>query len=224
MNNCDVISENPKIQHPNTEVVFHQFISDLVTNHIILTQSNPGRNILSNAIALTIDESMYIDTVDVVCQVISRCNDAKHYYDVIMGTMSSQITSLTIIYSAVYSRRRTKKTSKLRATGLCVRNSPIIGEFLAQRASNAENVSIWWRHYVWTENWNAVAFDDGSSLIGTKSIPELILTFCKLNHKEHITEKNWTNLQTFRLKKINFKSLPVQRWWVCSGFNVSNSV
>ena len=40
MNNCDVISENPKIQHPNKEVVFHQFISDLVTNHIILTQSS----------------------------------------------------------------------------------------------------------------------------------------------------------------------------------------
>ena len=33
-------------------------------------------------------------------------------------------------------RRRAKITSKLRVTGLC-----------AQRASNAENVSIWWRHH-----------------------------------------------------------------------------
>ena len=43
--------------------------------------------------------------------------------------------------------RRSKKTSKLRITGLCVGNSPGTGEFSAQMASNAENVSIWWRHH-----------------------------------------------------------------------------
>ena len=43
-------------------------------------------------------------------------------------------------------KRRSKKTSKLRVTGHCVRNSPGTGEFPAQMASNAENVSIWWRH------------------------------------------------------------------------------
>ena len=42
---------------------------------------------------------------------------------------------------------RSKKTSKLCVTGLCVGNSPVTGEFPAQRASNAENVSIWWRHH-----------------------------------------------------------------------------
>ena len=45
-------------------------------------------------------------------------------------------------------RRRSKKTSKLRVTGLCARNSPGTGEFPAQMASYAENVSIWWRHHV----------------------------------------------------------------------------
>ena len=45
-------------------------------------------------------------------------------------------------------RRRPKKTSKLRITGLCEGNSPVTGEFPAQMASNAENVSIWWRHHV----------------------------------------------------------------------------
>ena len=44
-------------------------------------------------------------------------------------------------------RRRSKKTSKLRVTGLCAGNSPVPGEFPAQMASNAENVSIWWRHH-----------------------------------------------------------------------------
>ena len=42
---------------------------------------------------------------------------------------------------------RSKKTSKLRVTLLCVGNSPGTGEFPAQMASNAENVSIWWRHH-----------------------------------------------------------------------------
>ena len=45
-------------------------------------------------------------------------------------------------------RRRLKKTSKLCITGLCEGNSVVAGEFPAQRASNAENVSIWWRHHV----------------------------------------------------------------------------
>ena len=44
-------------------------------------------------------------------------------------------------------RRRSNKTSNFRVTGLCEGNSPVTGEFLAQRASNAEIVSIWWRHH-----------------------------------------------------------------------------
>ena len=44
-------------------------------------------------------------------------------------------------------RRRSKKTSRLRVTGLCVGNSPGTGEFPAQMASNAKNASNWWRHH-----------------------------------------------------------------------------
>ena len=47
-----------------------------------------------------------------------------------MGAMASQITSLTIVYSSVYLfSRRSKKTSKFRAAGLCEGNSPVTGEF-----------------------------------------------------------------------------------------------
>ena len=45
--------------------------------------------------------------------------------------------------------RKSKKTSKLRFTGLCVGNSPVAGEFSAEMASNTENISIWWRHNVY---------------------------------------------------------------------------
>ena len=70
-----------------------------------------------------------------------------HYGDVIMRAMASQITSLRIVFSNVYFKRRSKETSKLCVTGLCAGNSPATGEFPAQRASNAENVSIWRRHH-----------------------------------------------------------------------------
>ena len=70
-------------------------------------------------------------------------------------TMVSQITSVSIVYLTFWFRRRSKKTSKLHVTGLCEGNSPVTGEFPAQRASNTENVSIWCRHHeslliIWT--------------------------------------------------------------------------
>ena len=57
------------------------------------------------------------------------------YGDVIMGAIASQITNLHCLLNCLF-RGRSKKTSQLRITGhLC-------GEFPAQIASNAENVSI----------------------------------------------------------------------------------
>ena len=46
-------------------------------------------------------------------------------------------------------RRRLKKTSKFRVTGLSEGSSPVTGVFPTQRASNTANVSIWWRHHGW---------------------------------------------------------------------------
>ena len=62
-----------------------------------------------------------------------------------MGMIASQITTLTIVYSTVYSDADQRKYH--RDSGLCVGNSPETGEFPAQIANNAENVSIWWRHH-----------------------------------------------------------------------------
>ena len=88
----------------------------------------------------------------VICLIIywkfGYCQfNQNHYSDVIMSTTASQITDLTIVYWTVYSRRRSKETSKLHVTGLCEGNSPVTGEFPSQRASDTENVSIWWRHH-----------------------------------------------------------------------------
>ena len=51
-------------------------------------------------------------------------------------------------FTQPFIQHSSKKTSKLRVTGLCAGNSPVSGEFPAQRANNAEHVSIWWRHHV----------------------------------------------------------------------------
>ena len=69
-------------------------------------------------------------------------------------------------------RCRSKKTSKPRVTGLCAGNSPGTGEFPAQMASYAENVSIWWRHHALTERWCLSHVLQGSSWSVTKIIWE----------------------------------------------------
>ena len=65
-----------------------------------------------------------------------------------MTTMASQIAGLTIVYSIVYSGADQRKHQSS-AHWPFVGNSPGTGEFPAQMASNAENVSIWWRHHVY---------------------------------------------------------------------------
>ena len=64
-----------------------------------------------------------------------------------MSTMASQITSLTVVYSIVYSGTDQRNIKVPRHWPLCGEFTGT-GEFPAQRASNAENVSIWWRHHV----------------------------------------------------------------------------
>ena len=57
--------------------------------------------------------------------------------------------------------RRSKKTSKLRVTGLCKGNSTVTGEFPAQRTIHAEIVSIWWHHHA-----NSTRYDQSSRRCG----------------------------------------------------------
>ena len=68
-----------------------------------------------------------------------------HYSDVKMSAIKSP--SLDCLLTSLI-RRRSKKTSKLRVTGLCEGNPLVTGGFPSQRTNNAENVSIWWHHHV----------------------------------------------------------------------------
>ena len=66
-------------------------------------------------------------------------------------------------------RCRSKKTSKLHITVLHKGNSPVTGEFPAQRASNAENVSIWWHHHVTVTLRSWVPFQNSYLYLTTKN-------------------------------------------------------
>ena len=67
-------------------------------------------------------------------EIMSQINGP--YNNVVIGAMASQITSLTVVYSTVYLGDDQRK-----------HQAPRHGEFPAQMASNAGNVSIWWRHH-----------------------------------------------------------------------------
>ena len=106
-----------------------------------------------------------------------------HYNDFIMSALASQIISLTIVYSTVYSRRRSKKTSKPRVTGLSAGNSPETGEFPTQRASNAENVSIWWRHHASTG-------PPGSGTTNNRPVSQISECACSISHNALFRNRN----------------------------------
>ena len=96
-------------------------------------------------------------------------------------------------------RRGSKKTSKLRITDLCAGNSPGTGEFPAQMASNAENVSIWWRHHV------NIQSSDNNLGLNLKNLYNNILTPMKL-----VCTSNAQAIKIIRISYIDQFTLYVQ--------------
>ena len=71
----------------------------------------------------------------------------NHYNDVIMSAMASQITGVSIVYLTVSSGSDQRKHQSFSSLAFVRGNPPVTGKFPTQRASYAENVSIWWRHH-----------------------------------------------------------------------------
>ena len=85
--------------------------------------------------------------------------------------------------------RRSKKTPKLRVTGLCEGNSPVTGEFPSQRASNAENISIWWRHHAtsWYRGHCVHSFVWSVIIHSCPNLNRFVKPTLKLGHEQVIT-------------------------------------
>ena len=72
---------------------------------------------------------------------IADCRGQSHYSDVIIGTMTSQITSVSNVYSTICSG--VDQIEHQSSASLAF----VVG-IPSTKASNAENASIWWRHHV----------------------------------------------------------------------------
>ena len=113
-------------------------------NTKIFIHENASENIICEMAAILprgdeiiINIYVWISPLSPICVARSRW---VHYCGVIMVANASQITRLTIVYSAVYSDAHQRKQQSSA--------SPVPGEFPAQMASYAEKVSIWGRHHV----------------------------------------------------------------------------
>ena len=103
-------------------------------------------------------------------------------------------------------RRRSRKTSMLCVTGLCAGSSPVTGEFPPQSASNAENVSIWWRHHACCNSARVPLCIRILSLIFT---PEQDLFLWDLDNE--LTNPLWYGFQS-----VGFGAhirIPSTTWW-----------
>ena len=122
-----------------------------------------------------------------------------------MGAIASQITSRTIVYSIVI---QTQIKENIKAPRYWLLWGEFTGEFPAQMASYAENVSIWWRQH--ENEWqnctfkifatfprpqcvNSLRLGDAYAtlsqkmacrLFGTKSLSEQMPAYCRLKPKE----------------------------------------
>ena len=87
-----------------------------------------------------------------------------HNSDVTMGAIAFQITSLTTVYSTVYSNadQRKHQSSASLAFMRGIHRSPV-----AQMDNNAEIVSVWWRHHVYIVNDEGIpaVLDEGALYI-----------------------------------------------------------
>ena len=114
-------------------------ISQLCLNKSILRSIESGESTTAHQ---KWSEVKYCGILSLSRKMPQPCEWA-HYSDVIMGAMTSQFASLTIVYSTVSSGIDQRKHQSSAALAF-VR---VTGECTSQKVSNAENVYVWWRHH-----------------------------------------------------------------------------
>ena len=132
-----------------------------------------------------------------------------HYSDITMSSMASQITGMSTVCSNVCFRRTSKKTSKIRATGLCEGNPPVTEGFPSQGASNAENVS----HLMTSSCKKRPSRDEGSLLwfavcVRNRHVERDIIQLCRdIVSTNHSTD-NRSQYNLVELCRNLFRILP----------------
>ena len=85
---------------------------------------------------------MYFVFVSSVYYVSLPASSKMGCSDDIMNSMASQLTSVSFVYSTVCSGAYQRKHQRSAPLSFVRVKSPVTGELPAQRASNAENVSL----------------------------------------------------------------------------------
>ena len=139
-----------------------------------------------------------------------------------MSAISSQITSLTIVYSTVYSGADQRK---LQSSSLA-----FVRGIHRWPANNAENVSIWWRHHEWSNIYICIYIYISSTTNFTTLRVKLIVNMIVLpNHSQQFIHEiagmlchwcgaprplqhtiKWQNYHTRCI--IHYSSLCVSQW------------
>ena len=107
-----------------------------------------------------------------------------------MTMMASQIINLTVVYSILYSGADQRKIKALRHWPLC-REFTGTSEFPAQRASNGENVSIWWRHQ-----------EAGALRLGMNPNMDFNICFSNTGHRYYNIWKNISYNLTWHILEV----------------------
>ena len=104
-----------------------------------------------------------------------------------MSAVASQITSVSIVCSTVGSspKQRIHQSSESLAFAT--------GEFPAQMASDAENISIWWRHHVYGLDVNEAMIKFFKSVIRQfgRNHGSITAMLCKIRKKNRPSSLQW---------------------------------
>ena len=84
-----------------------------------------------------------------------------------------------------------KETLKPALLALCEGNSPVTSEFPAQRASNAETASIWWRHHTQPLYNDTVNTSISAPNPKTLNVSRLVLLLCPI-HWSLVSSREWS--------------------------------
>ena len=108
----------------------------------------------------------------------------------------------------------------IRVTGLCEGNSPVTGEFPAQRAGNAEHISILWRHH------------ELGGRLGPQCRPHTqtqerrrfaFIQYIRINHYDELEEfKFWNDVYIGWLKTTSLCAYDVAGWLAVSAEGSTN--
>ena len=120
----------------------------------------------------------------------------------------SLITNLTIVYSTVYSDADQREHQRPRHWPLWGEFTGT-GEFPAQMASNAENVSIWWRHHpLYVHGIMAIVVPDDSLALILIRVSQLTGTVQTINiffiHVFFSSSNIFKNVLSIRFSKISW--------------------